>query len=76
VEAAHWRLGAHAGVGEKPDDTRALPLCQRHHAEAHRIGEETFEKKYRLNIEAILDELRRTSAPLKRLAAKMKREAA
>ena len=66
VEAAHWRLGAHAGVSQKPDDDRAIPLCGEHHKEAHRIGEETFAKKYKLDIAAILAELRRYSPPLRR----------
>lgn len=49
IEAAHIRLGSHAGMGEKPGDDKAIPLCggsMGHHAEQHRIGEASFWKKY------------------------------
>lgn len=42
IEVAHVRLGAGAGVGQKPDDWRAVSLCQFHHAQQHRMGEATF----------------------------------
>jgi hypothetical protein len=41
-EAAHLRSGTDAGMGMKPGDNWTLPLCHQHHAEQHRIGEETF----------------------------------
>ena len=45
IEAAHVRLGSGAGIGQKPDDWRAVSLCggvEGCHALQHRIGEETF----------------------------------
>lgn len=45
TEAAHVRLGSGAGMGQKPDDWRAVPLCTGAdgcHAYQHQIGEETF----------------------------------
>jgi len=75
IQAAHWRLGAHAGTGQKPNDDRVLPLCERHHAEAHRIGEDTFAKRYNLDIPSILAELQRLSEPLRRLRMKMRKTA-
>jgi hypothetical protein len=42
IEAAHVRLGSGAGIGQKPDDFRAVSLCHECHALQHRIGEETF----------------------------------
>lgn len=53
IEAAHVRLGAHAGMGQKPGDDRAIPLCTAHHDEQHRIGEATFAAKYGVNLEQI-----------------------
>jgi len=53
IEAAHVRLGAHAGMGQKPGDDRAIPLCQTHHAEQHRVGEATFAAKYAVDLEKI-----------------------
>lgn len=47
VEAAHIRLGSGAGMGQKPDDFRAVGLCggpDGCHARQHRVGEETFWK--------------------------------
>lgn len=42
IEAAHVRVGGDGGVGLKPSDYRAVPLCHRHHAQQHRDGERTF----------------------------------
>jgi hypothetical protein len=44
IEVAHVRNGSGAGVGQKPDDFRALSLCRDHHSEQHRVGERTFWK--------------------------------
>lgn len=49
IEAAHVRLGSGAGMGQKPDDFLAVPLCgglDGHHALQHRQGEETFWTAY------------------------------
>lgn len=70
VQAAHWRLGAHAGMSQKPDDSRAVPLCHTHHAEAHR-GEATFAMVHKLDIEKAIDELCRKSDALKRHRSRM-----
>jgi hypothetical protein len=68
IEAAHVRMGSGAGVGQKPDDFRAVPLCggaQGCHAEQHRCGEPSFWRLYEgLNghdVEEVIDELIRTS---------------
>lgn len=42
IEAAHVRLGSGAGLGQKPDDFRAVSLCRDHHAMQHNVGEATF----------------------------------
>lgn len=49
MEAAHVRLGNHAGMGQKPGDDQAIPLCSHHHAEQHATGEKTFQTKYKLD---------------------------
>ena len=41
-EAAHVRAGTDGGVGMKPSDRYAIPLCTACHAEQHRVGELTF----------------------------------
>lgn len=48
TEAAHIRMGCEeiekrpTGLGEKPDDIYAVPLCGRCHREQHEIGENAF----------------------------------
>ena len=42
IEVAHVRLGSGAGLGQKPDDYRAVSLCRDCHRQQHTIGEETF----------------------------------
>jgi hypothetical protein len=55
IEAAHVRLGSGTGIGQKPDDWRAVSLCgglEGCHAKQHRIGEETFWKER--DVEALI----------------------
>ena len=40
--AAHVRTGSDGGVGMKPGDRYAVPLCSACHAKQHRVGELTF----------------------------------
>lgn len=42
IEAAHVRFGSGAGMGQKPCDFFAVPLCRDHHAQQHTVGEGTF----------------------------------
>jgi len=54
TEAAHLRLGQvnvkrEAGMGEKPSDRWALPLCHRHHVEQHAMNESAFWLSYGLD---------------------------
>ena len=48
VEAAHLRMGSinddkrETGMGEKPSDKWALPLCGHHHRMQHSMREATF----------------------------------
>jgi hypothetical protein len=46
IEVAHVRNGSGAGMGQKPDDWRAVSLCKGCHHSQHIIGEETFWAEY------------------------------
>jgi hypothetical protein len=53
IECAHVRGGTDGGMGLKPSDHWAISLCQRHHAEQHRVGEQEFERRYDIDLTAI-----------------------
>lgn len=57
TEAAHVRTGTDGGVGMKPSDKHALPLCSKHHRRQHQIGEGPFEKETGISMRAIADGL-------------------
>jgi hypothetical protein len=61
IECAHVRSAATAGVGMKSSDAFCLSLCREHHAEAHRIGERTFEAKHGIKLRALAEEFYRRS---------------
>ena len=42
VEAAHIRMGTDGGIGVKPSDNYAVPLCNFHHRTQHNLGEAAF----------------------------------
>ena len=48
-DAAHVRTGTDGGVGIKPADRYAVPLCTACHARQHRIGELTFWSALRID---------------------------
>src|SRR5580693_1274912 len=48
-EAAHVRTGTDGGIGVKPGDRYAVPLCTPCHAKQHRIGELTFWSALRID---------------------------
>lgn len=53
VQVAHVRIGSGAGIAQKPDDWRTVPLCGPQegkigcHAHQHRVGERTFWTDYK-----------------------------
>lgn len=53
IEAAHIRVGTDGGMGVKPGDNWAIPLCSFHHAEQHRMGELTFSVIYGIPLHTI-----------------------
>jgi hypothetical protein len=56
IEVAHVRRGSGAGVGQKPDDWNTLSLCRDHHAQQHRIGEQSFEQAHKIDMRRMADE--------------------
>jgi len=48
-EAAHVRTAADGGVGMKPADRYAVPLCTTCHVKQHRMGELTFWSALRID---------------------------
>lgn len=73
-EAAHVRMpsGAHgkkSGMGEKPSDQWALPLCHRDHMEQHRIGEAKFWHELGINPVLLCVRLNAESPDIDKMAA-------
>lgn len=56
IEVAHVRRGSDAGTGRKPSDYFTASLCRDHHAEQHRIGEQSFDKRHGINLGALAAE--------------------
>ena len=48
-EAAHVRTGTDGGVGLKPGDRYAVPLCSTCHGKQHQVGELTFWSALRID---------------------------
>src|SRR5215469_3248735 len=64
-EAAHVRTGTDGGVGVKPGDRYAVPLCTGCHTKQHRIGELTFWSALRIDPLNVAARLWTVSADLK-----------
>lgn len=47
-ENAHCRTG---GMGRKADARYILPLCHHHHNLLHRMGQDSFEESYNMDLE-------------------------
>lgn len=80
IEVAHVRIGSGAGIGQKPDDFSAVPLCRDCHQRQHTIGERTFWADYKAihgqSVEQLLAELQAASPKAREIAAaKREREA-
>lgn len=50
IEVAHVRRGAGGGMGMKPSDAYTISLGREHHAEQHRLGEASFERKHGISM--------------------------
>lgn len=51
-DPAHVRRGTGGGTSLKPGDQWVIPLCHPHHMEQHSIGEQSFERRYGLDMKA------------------------
>lgn len=65
IHAHHVRLGSHAGMGQKPCDSKVVSLCQHHHDRAH-DGEATFQVDFNLDLHALAQEFADKSPVLRR----------
>ena len=73
IDAAHVRLGSGAGMSQKPDDWRAVPLCQFHHRhDQHVKGEplfwDTYAKAAGQTVDQLIDALCRESPKRREIA--------
>jgi hypothetical protein len=64
-EAAHVRTGTDGGIGVKPADRYAVPLCTACHAKQHRIGELSFWSALRIDPLSVALRLWTVSADIK-----------
>jgi hypothetical protein len=69
IEVSHIRTAKNAGTALKPHDAFAVSMCPGHHAEYHRDGHHTFERRYRVNLNAIAAEFVRRSPDLEMRAS-------
>lgn len=71
IEAHHVRLGSYAGLGIKPADDRAIPLCHSHHMLLDSPGwsEARFYREYDIPIDQVLWWFVSHSPPLRRRRA-------
>ena len=65
VEAAHVRTGTDGGMGLKPSDSFAIPLCRWHHTQQHQMGERAFELFHQISMLRIAEDLARRSPALR-----------
>lgn len=61
IEVAHVRLGTNGGMGVKPTDDWTISLCQSHHSEQHRVGEESFAKAHGIDMRELAREFAKAS---------------
>ena len=69
VQAAHIRNATDGGMGIKPSDYWAVPLCHDCHQEQHRVGEVTFWEACGLDPWVVARYLGRTSRQSGAIAA-------
>jgi len=55
MHAHHVRLGSRAGLGRKPGDDRAVPLCATHHQLLHDGGQATFQARHCVDLNDVAD---------------------
>lgn len=70
IECAHVRTGTDGGTGIKPSDQWCISLCGVCHRKQHEIGEESFEKAWRINMKALAEEFYKASPHRMKLEAR------
>lgn len=79
IQVAHVRMGSGAGLSQKPDDFRCVPLCSEcHNGDQHtKLGEPAFWQRYAKDhgqtVDQLMDELAKAS-PKAREIDQAKRE--
>ena len=72
IEAAHVRIGSGAGMGQKPDDWRAVSLCRDCHSLQHSLGEQTFWRDWSIEngrtVEGLIDAFCKASPVAREIA--------
>ncbi len=68
IEAHHVRKEGHGGMGTKPDDSRAVPLCTYLHRLYHDWGRKKFEETYGIDLEAEIIKLNKEYARQPRIS--------
>ena len=68
IQAHHVRKGTDGAASIKPSDIWVVSLCSFHHGEAHAIGHDTFEAKYKVNLYRLAEDFARTSPHRKKWA--------
>ncbi len=72
IEAHHVREtvdGNGGGIGLKPDDSSAVPLCAFHHQNVHMVGIKTFQALHKIDLTRIAETLWQRSPHRPREAA-------
>ncbi len=76
IEAMHVVIPGNGRMGSKTGDDRVLPGCSYHHTQAndsyHALGRDKFAQHHGLDLEALIIEVNKDSAPLKRYWLRMK----
>lgn len=71
IDAHHVRAKGHGGVGTKPSDYRAVPLCRNAHQIFHDFGRELFEAEMAVDLEV---EIYRLNADYQKLFPSLRKE--
>lgn len=61
IEVAHVSRAFSGGMGMKSSDAMTASLCREHHAESHRLGEQSFNRKHGINLMDLAKEFYRRS---------------
>jgi len=73
IEAHHVRLGTDGGIGLKPSDRWAVPLCVTAHKILHDGGQITFENRWNIDLKEIAEGLAGRSPALRKQARTLAR---